>query len=142
MSSTEDESRPTRSRKSAEGRPTRRKSEGEGSSSRRRPPERDQERDQAKNEGRDKGKGSMSATQVARAAAEVLSLLTGRTPESVTGIERRDDGWRVRLEVVETHRVPETNDLMALYDVDLDGSGEFTGHRRVRRYSRGQGGED
>lgn len=87
------------------------------------------------------GAGGVSATRVARQAAEVLAMLTGRTPEAVTGIERHDDGWRVQLEVVETHKIPETADLMALYDVDLDSSGEFTGHRRVRRYSRGQGGD-
>jgi hypothetical protein len=96
-------------------------------------------KDDTGNDGR--GTGGVSATRAARQAGEVLAMLTGRTPEAVTGIERHDDGWRVQLEVVETHKIPETADLMALYDVELDSSGEFTGHRRVRRYSRGQGGE-
>lgn len=129
MSSTEEESRPSRDRK-----PEREHRDGDRGEK--------NEKSTPRSRGGSRRGSRLSATDVARQAAEVLSMLTGRTPESVTGIERHDDGWRVRLEVVETHRIPETADLMALYDVDLDASGEFTGHRRVRRYSRGQGGED
>jgi hypothetical protein len=55
----------------------------------------------------------------------------------VTGLERTDDGWKVQVEVVEVRRIPDTTDVLALYEVDVDPRGELMGYRRLRRYSRG-----
>jgi hypothetical protein len=75
---------------------------------------------------------------LARGAAEQLTQLTGRQPESTTGIERTDEGWRVELEVVETRRIPDSADILALYEVQLDEDGELLSYRRLRRYPRGR----
>ena len=75
---------------------------------------------------------------IAKHAREQLSELTGRTAESVLGVERNDDGWHVTLEVLELERVPNSTDLLGCYLVELDDDGDLTGYRRVRRYSRGQ----
>lgn len=83
-----------------------------------------------------------TAATVARAAAEQLRDLTGRVSEGVTAVERTDDGWRVQVQVLELHRIPETTDVLALYDVDMDNDGDLQGYRRVRRYSRGESGEE
>ena len=61
--------------------------------------------------------------------------------EGVTGLERTDDGWKVQVEVVEVRRIPDTTDVLALYEVEVDEHGELEGYRRVRRYTRGAGGE-
>lgn len=76
--------------------------------------------------------------ELARAAAEQLSELTGRQPESTTGIERTDDGWRIELEVVETRRIPDSADILALYEVQVDEDGDLVSYRRLRRYPRGR----
>ena len=84
----------------------------------------------------------MSPSAVAAAAVRELGAMTGRAVEGVTSLGRSDDGWEVEVEVVESRRIPETTDLMALYEVQVDGDGELVSYRRVRRYSRGQtGGE-
>jgi hypothetical protein len=72
----------------------------------------------------------------AKAARQLLEL-TGRAAEGVTGLERTDDGWKVQVEVVEVRRIPDTTDVLALYEVDVDPRGELMGYRRLRRYSRG-----
>jgi hypothetical protein len=77
------------------------------------------------------------AAAARRAVREVADLL-GRKPETVVSIERRDDGWEVGVEVVETHRIPDTTDILAVYEVRLDTDGELTSYRRTRRYARGQ----
>jgi hypothetical protein len=69
-----------------------------------------------------------------------LVELTGRDAEGVTGLERTDDGWRAQVEVLELRRIPETTDILALYEVDLDSDGDLAGYRRVRRYTRGDSG--
>jgi hypothetical protein len=53
-------------------------------------------------------------------------------------VERNDDGWEVGVEVVETHRIPDTADILAVYQLHLDEDGELVSYRRTKRYSRGQ----
>jgi Gas vesicle synthesis protein GvpO len=56
----------------------------------------------------------------------------------VVAIERRDGDWYVDVEVVETHRIPDTTDILAIYQVQLDRGGRLLSYRRTRRYARGQ----
>jgi hypothetical protein len=83
-----------------------------------------------------------SGRRLALAAAEQLAEMTGHSVEGVVGLERSDDGWTVGVEVLELRRIPNTTDVMAVYEVTLDGDGELDGYRRVRRYVRGEAGED
>lgn len=55
----------------------------------------------------------MKATKVAARAVEQLAALSGREVEAVTGIERSEDGWQVRVEVLELERIPHSTDLLA-----------------------------
>ena len=82
------------------------------------------------------------AMKVARTAAQQLVELTGRSPECVVGVQRTDDGWQVDLEVVESRRIPDSTDILAIYRVETDEDGDLTGYQRIRRYVRGKGGED
>ena len=83
-----------------------------------------------------------TASQVAAQAAQQLLELTGKGVEGVTGLERTEDGWKVHVEVVEVRRIPDTTDILALYEVQVDEDGDLLGYRRVRRYARGVPGED
>lgn len=75
---------------------------------------------------------------VALSAAAELSALIGRDAEGVVGVEKGDKGWRVLVEVVETRRIPDTTDILAIYEVDVDVDGTVTGYRRQDRYVRGR----
>jgi len=83
-----------------------------------------------------------TASQVAARAAQQLLELTGKGVEGVTGLERTDDGWKVHVEVVEVRRIPDTTDVLALYEVQVDEDGDLIGYRRLRRYARGVPGEN
>ena len=78
-----------------------------------------------------------TATQVAARAAVQLLELTGKESEGVTGLNRDDDGWTVEVEVVEVRRIPNTTDVLAVYEVRTDEHGNLLGYRRLRRYARG-----
>ena len=84
------------------------------------------------------GNGHVGATDVARRAVEQLAALTSRPVEGVLGLHRDDDGWTVTVELVEMRRVPDSTDVLATYEVALDGHGELSGYRRTRRYYRSQ----
>lgn len=75
---------------------------------------------------------------VALGAARELAELIGQSPEGIVGVEKTDNGWLVQVEVVESHRIPETTDILAVYDVDADDDGTVTGYRRRDRYVRGR----
>jgi len=73
---------------------------------------------------------------VTRAALTQLAELTGRSPDTVSAIERTDEGWRVEVELVELERVPSTTNILATYEVQLDNDCSLVGYRRLRRYFR------
>jgi hypothetical protein len=73
-----------------------------------------------------------------RAAREQLETLLGRSPESVSALERTHEGWLVTVEVVEVSRVPESTDVLASYEIELDGNSNLRRYARVRRYHRSQ----
>lgn len=79
-----------------------------------------------------------SGGRIAAEASRQLAELTGKDVEGVTGLMRAEDGWSVEVEVLELRRVPNTTDVLAIYEVDVDGSGDLQGYRRSRRYVRGQ----
>lgn len=84
----------------------------------------------------------MTAMAVASEAARQLGQLTGRQSEGVTGLEKTEDGWKVQVEVVEVRRIPETTDVLAIYEIDADDEGNLEGYRRLRRYTRGSAQEE
>ena len=83
-----------------------------------------------------------NAGRIAAEALRQLIELTGKDAEGVVGLDRSDDGWTVEVEVLEVSRIPNTTDVLALYEVEVDGRGSLQGYRRVRRYVRGAAGED
>ncbi|WP_329253799.1 gas vesicle protein [Actinoallomurus sp. NBC_01490] len=83
-----------------------------------------------------------TAGRVARLAADHVAEMTGKEPEGITSLEQAEDGrWTVGVEVVETHRIPDTTDILAVYEAELDPEGELLAYRRVDRYIRCQVGE-
>ena len=79
-----------------------------------------------------------SGVQLARRAMDTLAELVGCPAEGVTVIRRNEDGWVVEVEVLEVERVPETSDVLATYEVEIDNDGEIVEFHRLRRYLRTQ----
>ena len=79
-----------------------------------------------------------SGLHFARRAMDTLAELVGCPAEGITGIRPNNDGWVVEVEVLEVERVPETSDVLATYEVEIDNDGEIVEFRRLRRYLRTQ----
>ena len=60
----------------------------------------------------------------------------------MTGIEKNGTDWTVTVEVVELERIPNTTDVLGVYEVMVDKNGDLTGTRRTRRFYRSEAGED
>ena len=100
-----------------------------------------EERQPAKREPLKGAKGDELA-DLATQARDLLRSLRGVEAESVSGIVRTPNGWTVTLEVVELRRIPESTDVLASYEIELDGDGKFLSFERGGRYSRSQAGGD
>jgi phenylpyruvate tautomerase PptA (4-oxalocrotonate tautomerase family) len=88
------------------------------------------------------GRRGPGAEKTARLAADYVAKMTGKEPEEIVSVEQADDGgWLIGVEVVETRRVPDSTDILAVYEAELDAEGELVAYRRVKRYSRCQVGE-
>lgn len=78
----------------------------------------------------------VSAAAAAKKAKEQLQELLGVPAERVTAVNRLDQGWAVTVEVLELRRVPETMDVLGVYEVELTRRGQVTGWRRASRHYR------
>ena len=51
---------------------------------------------------------------------------------SIISAAKADDGWRVAVELVERAAVPDTGDLLGIYEVQLNHTGDVTRYERTR----------
>jgi hypothetical protein len=91
-----------------------------------------------------RGERSGRLHQLTDTARQLLEELSGAEVETVSALGRTDGGWRVTLEAVELRRIPDSTDVLATYEVELDGDGDLVRYERRRRYARSQSdhGED
>lgn len=78
-----------------------------------------------------------SMMDVVKKAREELGVITGSVVEKVSGLERSEDGWSMRIELIEVQRVPDTQDLLGMYEVQLDAKGSLKSFERVALRVRG-----
>jgi len=71
-------------------------------------------------------------------AKQHLRDLRGTEAEAVSSVRRTGDGWRVALDVVEVHRVPDSTDVLGTYELDLDDDGELITLERTGRFYRSE----
>lgn len=62
--------------------------------------------------------------------------LIGHTFDAIVGINSTDDGWIANVELVERKSIPDTEDILGRYEIELDEEGRFQSYRRVDRYRR------
>ena len=109
---------------------------------RRRPASDQQGHGRQQRNGGGNGRRRVNAIGAARRATEGLQALLARPTEGVVEVGREDDGWLVAVEVLELARVPNTNDVLGVYEVELDPYGGLQGYRRRTRYMRGSSDSD
>ena len=78
--------------------------------------------------------GVLSIRQTVQSTA---GKVIGRPFDGVSEITATEDGWRAVVEVLERRAVPDTQDILGRYEVELDEDGVIEGYRRLDRYRRG-----
>lgn len=83
------------------------------------------------------GEGSTDIMEVREKIEENASDLIGRRFDGITEIRPNDDGWLATVEMVERQAVPNTQDIIGRYEIELDDGGNVTAYSQINRYRRG-----
>jgi len=70
-------------------------------------------------------------------AYEVIKETLHKEPDSISSIEKTEGGWRVEAEVLEKKAVPETFDLLKIFEFILDNNGKVQSFKLLKRKQRG-----
>lgn len=79
---------------------------------------------------------AISFTEAIQKAREELNMLIGLEIESTVSAEPNADGWRVTLEAIEKKAIPDSLDILAVYETMLDDKGKVSEFKRVRMRKR------
>lgn len=67
---------------------------------------------------------------------EIKTLLK-KEPEAISSIEKTKEGWIVQCDVLEKKSVPETFDLLKIFEFKLDNNAKITGYKQLKKIRRG-----
>jgi len=77
-----------------------------------------------------------SMQQIIEKAREELSKVTGLELSTTLGAVKEEKGWKVSLEMVEKHSIPDQMDILAVYEVIVDNDGNVIEFNRTRLRKR------
>jgi hypothetical protein len=77
----------------------------------------------------------LSMVQVIDTTTRQLSMLKLKL-SAITSVSRADEGWRVTAEMLERRSVPDTSDLLGVYELQLDHTGNLLRYERTHMRRR------
>jgi hypothetical protein len=84
----------------------------------------------------------MNANEVIKKAQDEFVRL-GKTPANgITGLSKTEEGWAILLEALERKAIPDTMDVLGLYELRLDNEGNLLSLDRKKLRKRGETKED
>ena len=80
---------------------------------------------------------AMGMMELVRNAREKLAALTGLPISSTLSIRKDEGCWDLQIEVVEKRSLPESQDILAVYEMTMDEEGNVMNFARVGMRRRG-----
>jgi len=84
----------------------------------------------------------MNTDGIIKKAQEDFARLSKILVDGVIGLSKAEEGWVVSLEALERRAIPDTMDVLGLYEVRLDSEGNLLGFDRKKLRKRGETEED
>jgi len=84
----------------------------------------------------------MNTSEVIQKAQQEFVKLGKKPADGVTGFSKSEGGWSVLIEAVERKAIPDTMDVLGLYEIRLDDEGNLLGLERRRLRKRGETREE
>jgi hypothetical protein len=80
---------------------------------------------------------AMGMMELVRNAREKLAALTGLPISSTLSIRKDEGCWNLQVEVVEKRSLPDSQDILAIYEMTMDEEGNVMDFSRVGMRRRG-----
>jgi hypothetical protein len=80
----------------------------------------------------------MNANEIIKVAQKYFTELTKIPVDGIIGLSKSEEGWVVSLEGLERRAIPDTMDVLGLYEVRLDKEGNLLGFERKKLRKRGE----
>jgi hypothetical protein len=80
----------------------------------------------------------MNANEVIEKARKEFIHLGKKPTDGVTGLSKTKEGWAVLMEALERKAIPDTMDVLGLYELRLDDEGNLLGLDRKKLRKRGE----
>jgi hypothetical protein len=84
----------------------------------------------------------MNVDEIIKKAQDEFARLSKLPVNTVIGLSKAEGGWVISLEAVERRAIPDTMDVLGLYEVRLDSDGNLLGFERKKLRKRGDTEED
>ncbi len=75
---------------------------------------------------------SQSIEKLAELTLRSIASMTNLKPSGVVGIKKGEEGWIVRIELIEKISIPPSMDILGLYEVIVDEDGNILGFERKK----------
>ena len=83
----------------------------------------------------------MNAQEVIAKARGHIANLGKRSDDGVTSMSRIDNGWAISIEVLERKAIPDTMDILGLYEIIINNEGDLLSLERKKLRKRGDTAE-
>jgi len=80
----------------------------------------------------------MNTDEIVKKAQEDFARLSKIPVDGVIGLSKTEEGWVVLLEALERRAIPDTMDVLGVYEVRLDSEGNLLGFDRKKLRKRGE----
>ena len=80
----------------------------------------------------------MNTQEVVTKAREHFTQMGKTSSDGITSLSRTDDGWAVSAEIVERKAIPDTMDVLGMYEIRLDDQGNLLSFQRMKLRKRGE----
>lgn len=80
----------------------------------------------------------MNANEIVVKAREEFISLGKKPADGITGLSKTEEGWSILLEALERKAIPDTMDVLGLYELHLDNDGHLLSLDRKKLRKRGE----
>ena len=79
----------------------------------------------------------MNAQEIVEKAHCYITEMGKISSDGLTSITRKNDGWTLSIEVLERKAIPDTMDILGLYEITMTNDGELLSLERKKLRKRG-----
>ena len=79
----------------------------------------------------------MNIKEIVIKAKKNLAMITNLEFNGVIGVSKESNEWKITAELIERKSIPDTSDVLGIYEIKLTDEGEIVAFNRIKLRRRG-----